>query len=74
MVVQGKKTNAFCIYQDLRNLHDACVNDPFPTPFTDEILENVGEREVYYFMDGFYGYHQVNFAEEDRNNATIVME
>lgn len=30
---------------DLRKLNDACVNDPFPTPFIDEVLENVGGRK-----------------------------
>lgn len=42
---------------DLRKLNDACVNDPFLTPFTDEVLENVGGQEAYSFMDGFLGYH-----------------
>ena len=27
---------------DLRKLNDACLHDPFPTPFTDEVLERVG--------------------------------
>ena len=27
---------------DLQKLNDACMHDPFPTPFTDEVLENVG--------------------------------
>jgi hypothetical protein len=25
-----------------QKLNDACLHDPFPTPFTDEVLENVG--------------------------------
>lgn len=39
MLVQDKKTRGLCIYVDLRNLNDACVYDPFPTPLTDEVLE-----------------------------------
>ncbi len=27
---------------DLRKLNDACVHDPFPTPFTDEEFDNLG--------------------------------
>ena len=42
---------------DLRNLNDACLHDPFHTPFTYEVLENVGGHEVYSFTDGFSGYH-----------------
>ena len=43
MVVQEKKTKGeirICV--DLRKLNDACLHDPFPTPFTDE----VGGQEV----------------------------
>jgi len=46
-----------CIY--LRKLNDACVHDPFPTPFIDEVLENVGGQEAYSFTNGFSGYHQI---------------
>ena len=43
MVVQDKKTKGeirICV--DLRKLNDASMHDPFSTPFTDEVLENVG--------------------------------
>ena len=43
MVVQDKKTKGeirICV--DLRKLNDASVHDPFPTPFIDEVLDNVG--------------------------------
>ena len=43
MVVQDKKTKGeirICV--DLRKLNDASTHDPFPTPFTDEVLDNVG--------------------------------
>jgi hypothetical protein len=36
MVVQDKKTREIRICVDLRKLNDACLHDPFPTPFTDE--------------------------------------
>ena len=59
MVVQDKNTSEICICVDLRKLNDACVHDPFLTPFTDEVLEGVGSQEVYSFTDGFSGYHQI---------------
>ena len=58
MVVQEKKTKGeirICV--DLRKLNDACLHDHFPTPFIDEVLDNVGGQEVYSFTDGFSGYH-----------------
>lgn len=45
MVVQEKKQKGekeieICV--DLRKLNDEYVHDTFPTPFTDEVLDNVG--------------------------------
>ena len=66
MVVQEKKTKGdirICV--DLRKLNDASLHDPFPTPFTDEVLDNVGGQEVYSFTNGFLGYHQIRIHSED---------
>jgi hypothetical protein len=56
MVVQDKKQGGIRICIDLRNLNDPCLHDPFPTPFMDEVLENVGVHEAYSFTNGFLGY------------------
>jgi hypothetical protein len=42
MLVQEKKQGGIRICVYIRKLNDACLHDPFPTPFTDEFLENVG--------------------------------
>ena len=57
---------------DLRKLNDACVHDPFPTPFTDEVLENVGGQEAYSFTNGFSRYHQIKIMLEDRSKTTLT--
>jgi hypothetical protein len=72
MVVQDKKTGGIRICIDLRKLNDACLHDPFPMPFTDEVLENVGGQEAYSFTDGFSGYHQIRIAQEDRYKMTFA--
>jgi hypothetical protein len=59
---------------DLRKLNDACLHDPFPTPFMDEVLENVGGDEAYSVTDGFSGYHRINIAQEDRYKTTFATE
>jgi hypothetical protein len=38
MVVQEKKQWGIRIFVDMIKLNDACLHDPFPTPFTDEVL------------------------------------
>ena len=42
ILFQDKKTSKVWIYVDLKKLNNACMHDPFPTPFTDEVLEGVG--------------------------------
>lgn len=63
MVVQDKNTCEKQICVDLRKLNDACVMDPFPSPFTGEVLDNVGGQETYSFTDGFSGYRQIRIAK-----------
>jgi hypothetical protein len=75
MVVQDKKQGRgirICI--NLRKLNDTCLHDPFPTPFTDEVLENVGGHEAYSFTDGFSSYHHIKIAQEDRHKTTFTTE
>jgi hypothetical protein len=63
MVVHEKKQGrGIRICVDLRKLNDACLHDPFPKPFIDEVLENAGGHEAYSFTDGFSGYHQIKIA------------
>ena len=74
MVVQDKKTHEIKIYVYLRKLNDACLHDPFPTPFIDEVLDNVGGHEVYSFIDGFSGYHQIRISKKDHHKTTFATE
>jgi hypothetical protein len=74
MVVQDKKTGEIRICIDLRKMNNACLHDPFPTPFTNEVLDNVGGQEVYSFIDGFSRYHQIRIAKEDHHKTTFDTE
>ena len=44
MVVHDKKMGEFYICVDLQKLNDDFLHDPFPTPFTNELLESVGGK------------------------------
>ena len=76
MVVQPKKHDPkklrICV--DFKWLNRATLTDHFPTPFADEILNEVAGHECYSFIDGFSGYNQVRIAEEDQRNTTFVCE
>ena len=63
MVVQDNKIGEVCICVDLRKSNDACLHDLFPTPFIVEAFDSVGGQEVYSFIDGFFGYHQIKIIK-----------
>jgi putative transposase len=57
---------------DYKRLNSASVLDPFPSPFTNEVLEQVAGKEYYSFTDGFSGYHQVRITKEDKKKTTFI--
>ena len=75
IVLQEKKTYGdvrICV--DLKKLNDVCLHDPFSIPFTVEVLENVGEQEMYSFIDGFLGYHKIRITKEYQYKTTLATE
>lgn len=50
------------------------MHDPFPTLFSNEVLDNVGSQEAYSFTDGFSEYHQIKIVPEDRIKTTFTAE
>jgi hypothetical protein len=75
MVVQDtKQGRGIRICVELRKFNDACLHDPFSTPFMDEVLENVVGHEAYSFTIGFSGYHQIKIAQEDKHKTTFATE
>ena len=74
MVVQDKKTGKVCICVGLRKLNDVYLHYPFPTSFTDEVIESVGGYEIYSFTNGFSGYHQIRIAKKYQHKTTFEIE
>lgn len=75
IVIQSKKEKSeigVCV--DYISLNNACIHDPFPTPFSVEVLDNFARNEAYPFTDGFLGYHQVRIVEEDKTKTTFTTE
>jgi hypothetical protein len=76
MVVQPKKHDIkkFKVCIDFRWLNKVTITDPFPTPFTNELINEVVGHEFDSFTDGFSGYNQVPMAKEDQHKTTFVCE
>jgi len=45
VVQENKMKGDVSIYVDLRKLNNACIHDPFPTPFTNEVLDNLADKK-----------------------------
>ena len=60
------------ICADICDLNRACLKDNFPTPFIDQILDECARSEVIYFMDGFYGYNQIQIKPEDQHKNAFI--
>mgnify|MGYP000267601095 CR=1 FL=1 len=69
-----KKIGKLQVCVDYRKLNEATINDVFPLPFTNGMLDTVAGHEMYTFLDGFSGYNQIRMAEEDQEKTAFVMK
>lgn len=76
MIVQpiNNDSNKLRVCVGYRWLNKDTKIDPFPTPFADEIVNEVAGHECYSFTDGFSRYNQVPIAKEDQHKTTFVWE
>jgi len=57
LVVVPKNNGKLRIYIDFRKLNVATKKDPYPLPFTYEVLNIIAGYEAFSFLDGYLGYH-----------------
>ncbi|MCO5601430.1 hypothetical protein L7F22_055551 [Adiantum nelumboides] len=74
IVVVPKKNGKLRVCVDYRKLNTQTINDPFPLPFTDMMLDEIAGHEMYNFMDGYSGYNQLKIAPKDRSKTTFITE
>jgi hypothetical protein len=64
-MVIPKKNGKLRICVDFRKLNASTKKDPYPFPLMDGVISIVVGHEVYTFLDGFLGYHQISIAPKD---------
>jgi hypothetical protein len=52
--------------------HKACPKDNFPTPFIDHILHECTGSKVFYFMDNFSWFNQIQIKLKDQHKTTFI--
>ncbi len=62
---------------DFRKLNNTTKKDPYPLPFSDEVLNTVIGYEAHSFLDGYPGYPTVNeisIALQDKYKITFIID
>ncbi len=74
MVIVPKKNGKLRICIDFIKLNAITKKDPYPLPFTVEMLNTVVGYEAYSFLNGYLGYHQISIVQEDRYTTAFVID
>ena len=64
-VVVKKKTGKWRVCVDFTDLKKACLKDPFPMPWIDQLVDATVGHPRMSFLDAFQGYHQIPLAVDD---------
>ena len=71
-LIPTRVTLGWRVYIDYRKLNVSTRKYHFPLPFVDQMLERVAGHELYYFLDGYLGYNQIEIALEDLEKTTFT--
>jgi hypothetical protein len=68
------KNEILKICVDFIKLNTATKNDPYSLPFIDEVTNIIAKHEVYTFLDGFSGYHQISITPKDQYKTIFLID
>ena len=54
------------------NLNDVCSKDSFPLPRIDQIVDSMSGNGMLYFLDAFFGYHQIPIFHPNQEKMTFI--
>jgi hypothetical protein len=57
---------------DYRKLNKATRKYHFPLPFIDEMLERMANHSLFYYLDGYSGYHQISIHPDGQSKTTFA--
>jgi hypothetical protein len=74
IAIVPKKNGKLKVCIDFKKLNVATKKDPYPLPFTDEMLDIVIGYEAYSFLDGYLAYHKIFIAQKNKYKTTFVID
>ena len=72
IVPVNKKHGTIRICIDFRDLNRACPKDKFPTPYINQIIDNCAGSVIFFFMDGFSSYNQIEVLPSDQHKTAFI--
>ena len=70
-VVVKKKSGKWQVCIDFTDLNKACLNDPFPIPKIDQLVDATVGHPQMSFLDAFQSYHQIPLALDDQEKLLL---
>lgn len=74
MVMVKKSTGKWRICVDFIDLSKACLNDSFPFPKINRLINSTIEFEFLSSLDANFGYYQIPMHPEDEEKTSFVTE
>ena len=72
-VVMVKKANGkWRICVDFTDLNKACLNDSYPLPRVNVLVDSTAQYKLLSFMDSFSSYNQIWMGESDQEKTSFV--
>ena len=72
-VVMVTKPNGYwrmCV--DYRNINNACLNDTYPLPNIDRLVDGVTGYKIMSFLDAYSGYNQISIHPRDKGKTAFM--
>jgi len=69
-IVNKKDIIRVCI--DYRDINKAFSKENYPTPFIDHIIDNCARNKLFSFMDGLFGYNQINILLAYQHKTAFI--
>jgi hypothetical protein len=67
-----KKHNTIHVCVDYRDINKYCPKENYPTPFTNQIVDDSVESEIFSLIDGFSGYNQINILPTNQHKTAFI--
>jgi hypothetical protein len=71
-VVIPKANDKLCVFVDYTSLNKACPKDTYRLPLIHQIVDSTSGCELLLFIHAYYGFHQIQMAEEDEEKTAFI--